>query len=182
MSLVSLISADEAPITTRQFFGSEPGPLVATFAHVPEMLMVSMPFIQTVLGPSSIDFRTKEIVILRVSALKECIYCVNTHSYVARKAKLTKNEVLALRSSKVNFFATEKENILVQWTDDVVKSSYKRNAEILSTLKTHYDEAEIVELTMLIGATVMLNIYATTLDLPVSTAHQEFLQNEDLVY
>jgi len=47
-------------------------------------------------------------------------------------------------------------------------------------LTAHYDEAEIVELTLLCAATVMLNRYCTALGLPVSAATVERLAAEGL--
>ncbi|HEV8116645.1 MAG TPA: hypothetical protein VGP53_10440, partial [Acidimicrobiales bacterium] len=63
---VALLTAAGAPLLARPYFaGGDPGPIVAVLAHVPEMLEVTLPFIGAVLGPSAIDLRTKEVVILR---------------------------------------------------------------------------------------------------------------------
>jgi alkylhydroperoxidase family enzyme len=55
-------------------------------------------------------------------------------------------------------------------------------ADLKKEYKKHFNEAEVVELTMLVGATIMLNRYATALELPVAAAHLEFLKNERLVF
>jgi AhpD family alkylhydroperoxidase len=184
MSLVSMLSAEEAPITVKHFFSNgDPGPLVSTFAHVPELLQSVLPFIGNALGPSSIDFRTKEIVILRASALQECNYCVNTHTVVANKAGLNREELLALRGEgSLSVFDSEKEQVLLRWTDVIALGPQPIEQKLKEKMTVHFDESEIVELTLTIGATVMLNRYATALDLPVSKSHQEFLSKEGLVY
>ena len=65
---MTIVTAAQAPLLAQPFLaGGDPGPIVAALAPVPEALEVAMPFIGMVLGPSAIDVRTKEIVILRTS-------------------------------------------------------------------------------------------------------------------
>jgi len=70
---------------------------VAALAQVPELLQVAVPFIGAALGPSGIDWRSKEIVIVRTSALAGGHYCVAAHTVVALDAGLDRREVTALR-------------------------------------------------------------------------------------
>ena len=185
MKLVSQLTQEEAPITIRKFFANgDPGPLLSTFAHVPELMLTALPFINATLGPSSIEIRTKELVILRASALQACAYCVNTHTFVARHAGLSKEEVLALRSTQeaLSLFTDPKELALLKWTDAVALGPNPISAALKQELASFYSEAEIVELTLLVGATVMLNRYATALELPVDDNHLTFLHSEQLFY
>ena len=185
MPIVSAIPPEEAPISVRSFYqNGDPGPIASTLAHVPELMKAALPFIGKALGPSSIDFRTKEIVILRASALLACRYCVNTHSVVARSAGLSTEEVLALRDtgSPSGAFPSESDQALIAWTDALSLGPVPIPGDLKSRVAAYFDEAEIVELTVLVGATLMLNRYATALELPVSAAHQAFLEQEGLVY
>jgi len=74
-----------SPVT---YGGGDPGPIVAALAQVPELLQVAVPFIGAALGPSGIDWRSKEIVIVRTSALAGGHYCVAAHTVVALDAGL----------------------------------------------------------------------------------------------
>jgi AhpD family alkylhydroperoxidase len=185
MSIVSLLNAETAPETVRQFFaGGDPGPIASSLAHVPDIMQKALPFIGATLGPSSIDKRTKEIVILRASAVQQCKYCVNTHSFVARYYGLSKDEVKALQSNgdATTVFAHEREKLLIRWTNAVAIGPQEISKDLKKEFKKHFKDAEVVELTLLVGATVMLNRYATALELPVAAAHLEFLKNEGLVF
>ncbi|MGI8439509.1 MAG: hypothetical protein ACR2NV_04800 [Thermoleophilaceae bacterium] len=73
---VPLIDAEQAPILARPYYSDEgpPSPLTASLAHVPEILEVTLPFVGRILGPSAVDARTKELVVVRTSALMECRY------------------------------------------------------------------------------------------------------------
>ena len=132
MSGVQLVPAAQAPLLARPYYArGDPGAIVATLAHVPEVLEVAMPFIGTVLGPSSLDARTKEIVILRTSARLGCRFCVQTHTVAARDAGLSPGEVRALRGEAPGkaAFPDPGELALLGWVD-AVANQLKNNLGI----------------------------------------------------
>lgn len=171
MSRVQLLAASSAPLTARRHYaGGDPGPLVAALAAVPELLEVALPFLSTVLGASALDIRTKEIVIVRTSALLRCGYCVDGHSVVALDAGLTLAEVAALRDEGPIEWDVEREDVLVAWVDAVAGGRGPVDSELAARLAGCFAEHEIVELTLLIGATMMLNRFCTALELPTAPA------------
>ncbi len=167
------VAASQAPLLARPYY-SEQGtsPIVTSLAHVPEALDVTMPFIATVLGPSAIGARTKELAILRTSARMECEYCVSTHSVVALDSGCSALEVDALRAGTDEGDAvfSAPERALLGWVDAVAGGPGAVAPEAAADLAAHYDEAEVVELTLLCAATIMLNRYCTALELPASAA------------
>ncbi|MGH2719971.1 MAG: carboxymuconolactone decarboxylase family protein, partial [Actinomycetota bacterium] len=97
MGIVTPVEARSAPLLVRHLFErGDPGVLLATLAHVPELLEMAAPFISVALGPSSIELRVKELVILRTSALMGCPFCTLTHAGIARRAGIARDEVEAL--------------------------------------------------------------------------------------
>lgn len=186
MPLVSLLNANTAPDSVKQIFANgDPGPIASSLAHIPDIMLTALPFISATLGPSKIaDVRTKEIVILRASAVQQCKYCVNTHSFVARNSGLSRDEVKALQGSgdATIAFTQEREKILIRWSEAVAVGPQDVPAKLKGEFKKYFNEAEVVELTLLVGATILLNRYATVLELPVAAAHLEFLKNEGLVF
>ena len=78
------------------------------------------------------------------------------------------------------FNKSNQEAILIKWSDVLSASAEPIPKSLKADLAEHYTEAEIVELTLLVGATVMLNRYATALSLPVDPTHLDFLKSEDL--
>ena len=183
-SVVTLIDAVQAPPLARAYYGTgRPSPIIASLAHVPEMLEVALPFVGTVLGSSAIDARTKELVILRTSALLECRYCAQTHAVVALDSDVWPHEVRALRGEGTldAAFPDERERALLDWTDAVALGRGAVPAPLVDAVKAHFGEHEIVELTLLVGATVMLNRYCSALGLPTSPATLERLAREGLL-
>jgi len=181
--LVTPVEPVQAPLLARPHYrAAGTSPIVASLAHVPEALEVTMPFIATVLGPSAIAARTKELVILRTSARLECSYCVQTHSVVALDSDLSVAEVRALRGEEPwrDAFPAGDERALLGWVDVVAAGVGAVAAGASAELREHFSEAEVVELTLLCAATVMLNRYCTALELPASAGTLQRLAAEGL--
>jgi AhpD family alkylhydroperoxidase len=170
VSGVQLVPVGQAPLLARPYYGrGDPGAIVAALAHVPEVLEVAMPFIGTVLGPSSLDARTKEIVILRTSALLECRFCLQTHTVAARDAGLSPGEVRALRGEAPGeTFRDPDELALLDWVDAVALGPGPVPVAAREALQSRVGDPALVELTLLVAATVMLNRFCTALDLPTA--------------
>ena len=175
--MIRALTPADAPLTVRSFFErGQPGPITATMAHVPELLNATMPFVGAALSPAALGFREKELIILRTSVLQQCRYCVGTHSVVALQAKLSDAEIEALRSPEIpaGLFSA-REQVLLQWVDQLALTAGALTEAARQELLEHYEEHEVVDLLICSGATVMLNRYATALELPLAPAHIEIL-------
>jgi AhpD family alkylhydroperoxidase len=183
MTAVARVELDQVPLLARPYFADgDPGPIVRALAQVPELLVVALPFIGTALGPSAISFRHKEIVIVRTSALAGCRYCVQTHAVVALESGLEPTQVAALQSPGPadDAFADPRELALLRWVDVVAGSGPVEDAERAAVL-THWSDHEVVELTAVVGATLMLNRFATALALPTALEAVDRLTQEGLL-
>jgi AhpD family alkylhydroperoxidase len=124
--------------------------------------------------------RDKEIVILRTSAVMGCRYCTQAHTVVALDSGLTRDEVRGLRGELplVDAFPQPADRALVAWCDAVAQGVDSDLDEARAGLFA--DDARVVELTLLISTTVLLNRYATALALPTSPDVRERLLLEGL--
>jgi AhpD family alkylhydroperoxidase len=184
VAAVALIGPEQAPLLARPYYANgDPGPIVSSLAQVPELMEVALPFIGTALGPSSISWRAKELVIVRTSALLECRYCVATHTAVALDAGLGRQELRALRGEEPldAVFDDPREVALLRWVDAVTLGRGPVDRADREPLRAHWNDHEIVELTMLIGATMLLNRYASSLELPVAEDTVRRLSDEELL-
>lgn len=171
MAQIPLIDAAQAPLLVRQYFeNGDPGPIVSALAHVPEFLEAAMPFLGAVLGPSALDERTKELIILRASAVAGCSYCTGTHSVVALDLGLEPDEVRALRGEAPieTTFANDAERAVVAWTDTVAGASGAHKERARDELRVYFDDADVVEMTTIAATTLMLTHLCSALDLPIS--------------
>lgn len=171
MPRVRLIGADAAPLLARPYYeGGDPGPIVAALAQVPELLDLAMPFLGATLAPSFLDFRTKELVILRTSADLRCRYCIEAHTVVADEAGLSEAELRALRDEVplAAVFTEPGELALLGWVDALALGQGAVPDVVADELARHWDDPARVELTVLVGATMLLNRLCTGLELPTS--------------
>ena len=147
---------------------------------MPELLGPTLPFLGAVLGPSWIALRDKEIVILRTSAVMGCRYCTEAHTVVALDSGLTRDEVRGLRGELplADAFPEPADRALVAWCDAVAHGVESDLEQARAGLAA--DDARVVELTLLVSTTVLLNRYATALALPTSPDVRDRLVREDL--
>lgn len=186
-AVVPLLDERSAPLLVRSLFeGDDPGPIVAALAHVPELVAPTLSFIGQVLGPSHLDVRTKEIVILRVSAVMQCRFCVDAHTVVALDSGIATDEVHALRDDggapddggTGAPARTGREAALVAWVDAVATGRGAVPRALTDDLMGFFADYEVVELTMLAATTLLLNRFCTTLELPSSPATLARLRRE----
>jgi AhpD family alkylhydroperoxidase len=165
-----LLEESQAPLLARPYYaGGDPGPIVAALAQVPELLEVAMPFLGAALGPSAVELRTKEIVIVRTSTLAGCRYCVQAHTGVALDAGLRREQVRALRAEHPieDAFTDPRDLALIAWVDVVADRGPVPDAA-RDAVRAHFADHEVVELTVLVGATLLLNRLATAFAMPTA--------------
>jgi AhpD family alkylhydroperoxidase len=170
MTRVALVDSNQAPLLARPYYqGGQPGPIEASLAAVPELLDTAMPFFAAVLGPSALPARLKEIAIVRTSVLQACRYCVDAHTVVALDTGLSLDEVRALRGEPVGeCFTDPAERALLAWVEAVAGSQGPIDDPIAASLAEYFAEHLVVEITLLVATTLLLNRYCTALELPTS--------------
>ena len=168
MSRVELIEAEQAPLLAKPYYAADgsASPLTRVLAQVPELLEPTLPFVNRVLGETAVDERTKEIVILRVSALNGCRYCTDTHTAAAWDAGLSRDETAALCGTPAEL--GERDRAVVEWSDAVNATPDAIPEDVVARAREHLSEPELVELTLVAAATAMLNHFCTALEVPVS--------------
>lgn len=179
MSRVELLDAADAPLGAGAYYAADgsASPIVRALAQVPELLEVTAPFVSRVFGPTSIDQRTKEVVILRVSARNGCRYCVETHTVAAWDAGLSIEETGALCGDGDGL--GDADRALVRWCDAVTGPGPVPD-DVADEMRNRLAEHEIVELTLLAAATEMLNRFCTALELPTGPATLDRLRGAGL--
>jgi AhpD family alkylhydroperoxidase len=176
MSRVELLDAERAPLLARPYYGEDgtASAITRALAQVPELLGVTLAFIGRLYSETSVGLRTKEVVVLRVSARNGCRYCVETHTVAAWDAGLSVEETRALCGTPSAL--SDREQALVEWCDAIAAAPDPVPDPVAARVREHFDEAEVVELTLLAAATTMLNRFCTALELPTAPATLARLQ------
>ena len=168
---VHLIDAEHAPLLVRSLFADgDPGPIASAIALVPELVQPALAFIGSALNPVSLSARAKEIIILRTSVLCACRYCVNAHTVVALDTGLSIEETTMLRDPNpfLTGFDDPAERSLLDYIAAVAEPGRPITDEEYQHLAGYWRDYEIVEITLTIGTTMLLNRLCTALRLPSS--------------
>jgi AhpD family alkylhydroperoxidase len=174
---ITLIEPADAPILARPLYSptGETSPITRALAQVPELLGPTMGFLGPVLAPGSIDLRTKELVILRVSAVAECAYCTGAHTVAAADAGVNAVEREALVGMAPLEQAFDGEDLRLLHLCDAIAAGGGVDGTLVGSVRRDRGDHGVVELVLLACATLMLNRLCTTLELPLTHATAERL-------
>lgn len=162
-----LLTLDEAPLAAKRWFGpsGSASPLTRSLATAPDVLAAMMPFLGQIMGAGSVDLATKELVILRVSALNGCRYCITAHRVIAAEAGVAVEQIEAVCDVSAGDPTAPNGNMLA-WIDLIVLDAAAIDEQLLERLSRTWRDDQLVELTLLVGATTMLNQYCTAFAIP----------------
>lgn len=94
-----------------------------------------------------------ELVKTRASQINGCAYCLDMHTKDARKAGETEQRLYALSAWRETPFYTERERAALEWTEALTLIAENHAPDTLyDSVRIHFDEKEMVALTMAIVA------------------------------
>lgn len=110
------------------------------------------------LKEGKLDVKLREQIILRVSQLNECSYCLAAHSFIGAKEGLGQEELLAARRGTS---ADPRAAAAIQFAEKVVRGHGKvSDADLQAVRDAGFDDGEIAE----IVANAVLSIYTNYLN------------------
>ena len=94
-----------------------------------------------------------ELVKTRASQINGCAFCINMHTQDARKLGETEQRLYMLSAWRESPLYTDRERAALAWTEAVTLiADTHAPDDLYEELRAHFSEAEMVNLTMLIGA------------------------------
>jgi AhpD family alkylhydroperoxidase len=94
-----------------------------------------------------------ELVKIRASQINGCGFCLDMHSKDARAAGETEQRLYTLPAWRETPFFSERERAALAWTEAVTRVSETHvSDETYETLRQHFTEKELVDLTLAIVA------------------------------
>jgi uncharacterized peroxidase-related enzyme len=116
-----------------------------TMANRPEVLKTFVPFYGAVMGPGSVERRTKELVYLTCSFANECAYCTASHTASGKKAGITEEELRALQTEQDHAFS-EPERAAIAYARELTRTADAEESH--ERLFEHFTNEQIVEITL----------------------------------
>ena len=102
---------------------------------------------------SGLDASLLELVKLRASQINGCAYCIDMHTKDARARGEPEQRLYAVAVWRETPFFTERERAGLAWTQAVTQVSWQHVPEdVYQLARQHFDEKELVDLTMAIIA------------------------------
>jgi AhpD family alkylhydroperoxidase len=121
------------------------------YAHLVPGAVRAMMALETFVRGSGLEKPLLELVKLRASYVNGCAYCVDMHTKDARAAGETEQRLYAVAVWHEAPFFTPRERAALAWTDAVTDvAGTGVPDEAYAHVRRHFDETEIVNLTMAI--------------------------------
>jgi len=105
-------------------------------------------------------------VILRVSQLNTCRYCLAAHRPAALAAGVSPESLAAVCDEAALDGLTERERVLVEWVDRYTVDPGGLDDELVARALDHFRDDELIELALVAGVTQLLNHYCTAFAIP----------------
>lgn len=139
--------------------------LFRTFANSARFLKKGVPNLLD--RGSPLDLRTREIVILRVTANRNCAYEWGVHvAYFAKAAKLTDGQIQATRLGRHHSAKwTPREERLIEAIDQFCETGTLTDG-VLKAFETDWTVEEQLEILALIGTYTTISLVANVAQLP----------------
>jgi alkylhydroperoxidase family enzyme len=170
MSRVTLLEPADLPEAMRQIHDSADGAwgiehTARAFGHHPELLQAYLTFFwpwHTGEGaPTKVDPRTKELCRLRIAELNGCVTCA---SYRYQPTLIEESEAKAAMGGDGSPL-TERERVAVAYAEMLAINHHAIDDAYIAGLREHFDEAQLLELSMMIGQYIGFGRVLATLQL-----------------
>jgi alkylhydroperoxidase AhpD family core domain len=128
--------------------------------------------VERYVGKSELEQSLLELVRTRASQLNGCAFCLDMHSKDAIAAGETPQRLLVLSAWRDAPFYTERERAALAWTEAVTQLGPSGvSDELYGATREHFDERQLVELTMAIVAINGWNRLAIAFHSPEAGSH-----------
>jgi len=140
--------------------------------HTPGLAECWLNLISAARYKTALDGRLREIVIVRVGYLNRTRYVVNQHvPELTRPEGMTQEECDALADWRGSKFFSERERAALAYADAMTRDIDVPDA-VFDALRPHFNERQIVELTVLVGTYNMHTRVFTALKIDPEPHHQ----------
>lgn len=136
--------------------------LLGTFAHHPALVHAYHQFVSHLLYRTTLTPRLRELIILRVAAVRGADYEWAQHVVLALEVGLDRDEIAAVRTDDLNRW-TPTEAALLTAVDELVEKAKLRD-ETWSTLRAELSDQQLLDAVFTVGAYDALAMVLRTFD------------------
>jgi AhpD family alkylhydroperoxidase len=131
------------------------------FFHADPAIMKALVGVENQIAKGTLDILLKELVRLRASQINGCAFCLDMHVTDALKAGETQRRLATVAAWRESPFFSERERAALEWTEalTLVSQTHVPDA-VWETVRPHFTDAELMELTALITSINSWNRFA----------------------
>jgi AhpD family alkylhydroperoxidase len=121
------------------------------YGHLPSVLVGYGMFVGAAERQSGVEKNLKGMAVVKAATLTHCEYCIDIASSAARKSGLRDAQLLALPNYRESDEFSELEKLVLDYTVAITRTPVEVSDELFASLREHFDERQIVELTSAIA-------------------------------
>jgi 4-carboxymuconolactone decarboxylase len=140
-----------------------------TLVRYPDLYRAFMKFGGHILGASSLDARSRELLILRAGHLSKCAYEVHQHNRIGKLAGLNDAELerIAVGPSAPEW--TPRDRRLLQAADELHAHQFISDATYAALAKD-WNEKQLMDLVFTVGQYTMVSMFLSTFGVQIERA------------
>jgi AhpD family alkylhydroperoxidase len=128
-----------------------------TVAHHPKLLFGYGMIASALDRSSAVEAELKHLAMLRTGQLVGCEWCLDFGSYLAHRSGCPEEKLRELSTWRESERYSGLERLVLEYTEAMTRTPVEVSDELFGRLREHFDERQMVELTMAIA---MENLYA----------------------
>ncbi len=113
-----------------------------------------------------------DLVYLRASQLNGCGFCIEMHVAEAELHGVSAERLHALVSFRTSARFSERERAALEWTEQLTSLDASMTDEQYAAMQKHFDDAELVELTLAIGVINVWNRLNVAFETPAEKGRE----------
>jgi len=168
---VSYVERNQADAETIAFYDKSEDRFQAllnifkVFGHQPEYGTVFTDMIMAVLKDGVLDWKTKELLILKATQRNQCQYCVVQHERVSDMLGISQDKIADIDGDryKTSEHFSEGEKALLDLTVQIGEDANRVSAELWERLHANWSEPEIVDAVFVITIYIAVSKFGDAL-------------------
>jgi uncharacterized peroxidase-related enzyme len=163
--LVHLVTDKEAKTQAKALFeqmkksaGKVPK-WMRVMANCEDVLIGFFLMFKAIMDDAPVDKLLKWKIALKISDLNKCEFCVSIAKQQLKTFGLTDEEIKNIALQNLS----EKEKIAIEYAEASTKHAYNIDPEIMKRMKEHYNDAQIVEISSVVGLFNFINRFNDSL-------------------
>jgi uncharacterized peroxidase-related enzyme len=140
--------ADNEVLAGLEAKSKQPSPFFRVMANRPEVLKNFPALYGAIMGPGSVDRRTKEMAYLATSFANRCAFCTAAHVAGAKKAGMTEDEINAIREERDGGFSDTERGVLA-YARELTRTADAAGTREL--LRGKFNDEQVVEITLVVA-------------------------------